>query len=99
MDKGHGKTIVGIGWYKKEEWDLLLSNSDDRKNMHDNFNDWEKDTNKRFQELLISGINVKKIPISVYGLLAWCKENKLKVNGSTKAKYIAFRTQQIYEKE
>jgi hypothetical protein len=99
MDKRQGKTIVGIGWYKKDEWDLLLTNSDDRKNMHDNFDDWEEDTNKRFQELLIAGINVKKIPISVYDLLTWCKENKLKVNRSSKAKYIAFRTKQIYENE
>jgi len=99
MDKGQEKTIVGIGWYKKEDWDLLLINSDDRQNMHDNFDDWEKDTNKRFQELLIAGINVKKIQISVYELIAWCKENKLKINGSSKAKYIAFRTHQIYENE
>jgi hypothetical protein len=99
MDKGQSKTIVGIGWYKKEEWDLLLTNSDDRNNMHHNFDDWEKDTNKRFQELLIAGINVKKIQISVYELIAWCKENKFKVNGLSKAKYIAFRTHQKYENE
>ncbi|MGD0807754.1 MAG: hypothetical protein ABSA10_09875, partial [Anaerolineales bacterium] len=94
MNKKQGKTIVGIGWYKREEWELLLSNSIDRENMHNNFDEWEIDTNKRFQELIIAGINVKKIAISVPFLLTWCKENKLPVNGSSKAKYIVFRTQQ-----
>ena len=39
-DKGIEKTILGIGWYKEDQWDLLLKHAVDKEDLEPTYAEW-----------------------------------------------------------
>jgi hypothetical protein len=89
-EEQHG--IVGVGWYRSEQWERLVEISSDRDRLEDTHEEWLENASRAFDRLKREGLPVVKMEIDVEDLLAWCTKNGLAVNGESRAKYVLEKT-------
>jgi hypothetical protein len=46
MKRRTAPTEIGLGWYRREDWDRLLQMFPDRAQLHDAYDDWLSDVYK-----------------------------------------------------
>ncbi|MGO9275615.1 MAG: hypothetical protein ACLQOO_36155 [Terriglobia bacterium] len=90
--RGKQQGIVGVGWYRPEQWQRLLEISSDRDQLEDTHEEWLENATRVFNRLKRLGGPVVKMDIDVEDMLAWCAKNGLAVNGESRAKYIVEKT-------
>ncbi len=86
------KLIIGVGWYNKEQWDLLRKNSEDVNELESTYYEWVANANDTIKKFSISGYVIKKIEIDVNELIDWCKKEKYSLNGESRSKFISLKT-------
>jgi len=84
--------IVGVGWYRPEQWERLLEISSDRDQLEGTYEEWLGNATRVFRYLKRQGFAVVKTEIALEDLLAWCAKRELEVNGESRAKYIMEKT-------
>ena len=90
------KPILGVGWYKKEQWKLLRENSEDVENLEGTYYEWEANANNRIKELLNSDYRIEKIEIDANELIEWCNKEKCALNGESRSKFISLKTKEKF---
>jgi hypothetical protein len=84
--------IVGVGWYRPEQWQRLLEISSDRDGLEDTHEEWLGNATRVFNRLKREGVPVVKMDIDVEDMVTWCSKNGLVVNGDSRAKYVMEKT-------
>jgi len=84
--------IVGVGWYRPEQWQRLLEISSDRDRLEGTHEEWLESARRVFNRLKREGLPVVKMEVDVEDMLAWCSKNGLAVNGESRAKYVTEKT-------
>ena len=64
-NKGIEKTILGIGWYREDQWDLLLKYAVDKEDLESTYTEWLEGITERMEEFSKSGFRCEKIPVDV----------------------------------
>jgi len=85
---------TGVAWYKPEQWARLLEISEDRDELEKTYKEWVTQAEEQRKILISEGIALKKVVIDVEALLAWCKERRRKVNGSSRTEYVIWLMQE-----
>ncbi len=88
------KTILGVGWYKKEQWKLLRECSEDVENLENTYYEWVANANDTIKKISNSGHRIEKIEIDVHELIVWCKKENCTVNGESRSKFISLKTKE-----
>lgn len=91
--------IVGIGFYRREDWERLLASASDRKNLEDTYDEWLKNFHKLVKNLRAIGIKPKKVCFTLDELLDYCKKKGLKNNSKTRSEFFCELTGQGRVKE
>jgi hypothetical protein len=86
--RGEQPGIVGIGWYRPDQWQRLLEISSDRDRLEDTHEEWLGNASRVFDFLKRKGLPVVKMAVDVEDLLAWCAKQGLAVNLESRAKYV-----------
>src|SRR3972149_4328870 len=84
MDK-----LIGIGFYRKDQWPLLLETADDIDMMEKEYEKWLKGITRLISNIREEGIEPVTVNIDVSELLAYCRENNLKNIGETRSQFVA----------
>ncbi len=79
---------VKLGYYKKTDWDRLLSIIDDRDKMHSEWEDWHQAYNNLKIELSRKGFEVIKLVVDLDKLINYCKDNNLENTSATRSIFI-----------
>jgi molybdenum cofactor biosynthesis enzyme MoaA len=82
-------TIVGIGFYRREQYPVLLETADDRNDIEETYDEWLKALKKGLQKASEAGVDPVKVDVDVYELLAYCQEHGLKNNAETRSQFFA----------
>jgi hypothetical protein len=82
------RTVFGVGWFDRTEWEQLTKVVDDRGTLDDTFEEWERGALKALGELEARGLSVKKVPVIVNDLVTWCRAQNLPINGESRASYV-----------
>jgi hypothetical protein len=77
-----------LAWYTREAWQHLVAVADDREALDETFEDWERQALTIVRELESNGRNVRKIPIVVDGLVAWCRARGYAIDSKARAAYV-----------
>jgi hypothetical protein len=93
--KGEEDSVVGIGWYKENQWELLLKHAVDKADLEPTYADWLEGITEGIDNLSKTGLKVEKIPLDVKKMIKWCKERGYEFDGESRSVYI---TQKIKEK-
>ncbi len=83
--------ILGIGWYRKEQWEHLRSIAPDRDRLEATWEEWAEVAEKKMIELMKAGHQVQKVPVDVAEFELWCRAKKRLCDGAARSEYIAAR--------
>ena len=67
------EVVLGIAWFRPDQWDLLRSVSADPDVLEPTHGEWEKLARRTIQDLARQGILARKVDVDVERLQAWCK--------------------------
>ena len=87
--------ILGIAWYKREEWPHLLEISADRDELEDTYEEWLHNAETRLHEMAEAGINVMRVYINLDELQDWCIVQGRPLDGSARAVFTAEKLRQL----
>jgi hypothetical protein len=82
------RTCIGIGWYRKEQWDYLRSISSDRDVLETTWEEWEELAETRMIELMKAGHEVQKVTVDVAEFDLWCRTKNRPCDGAARSEYI-----------
>jgi len=82
-------TIVGIGFYRREQYPLLLETADDRNDIEETYDEWLKALKEGIQKARRAGVNPVKMDVDVNELIAYCQAHSLKNNAETRSQFFA----------
>ena len=88
------KMVVGFAWFDRQQWHRLTEVVDDRNELDDTFEQWERSALDALRTLERQGQRAEKIHIDVDVLVSWCKGKGLLVNGASRSQYVSFVLQQ-----
>ena len=88
------KTIVGIAWYRPEQYGLLRALAADADSMAKTYDEWLAGVTKTMQELRRQGIVVRRVDVEVRELAAWCEQQGRPFDGEARSVYAAEKVKQ-----
>ena len=80
--------IVGLGWYVPVEWAKLKQVAADSKALEDSYEEWLRGAERTEKSVARPGLVIRRQPIKVDELVAWCKAHKKAIDGAARAEYI-----------
>jgi len=89
-----GNIVVGIGCYKREEWEQFLALADDREKLEDTYDEWIRDFRKTVRNMRKAGINPRKVCFKLDELIDFCRKKGLKNNAEARSEFFAELTRQ-----
>ncbi|HET7099985.1 MAG TPA: hypothetical protein VFJ52_02450 [Terriglobia bacterium] len=90
-------TVVGIAWYRRDQWPRLLEISADWSDIEDSYDHWLVHATEAFETMRNEGLKPVKVDIDTEELLAWCASRKIHLDGRARARYVTERVQKIYQ--
>ncbi len=90
------KHVMGVGWYRKDQWDRLLEISADADDLEDAYEKWLEQAEVKFEQLRQEGVNVVKTPVDVNELLEWCQSHGRPVDGKARAAFVLEKVREKY---
>lgn len=95
-NKGIEKTILGIGWYREDQWDLLLKYAVDKEDLESTYTEWLEGVTERMEEFSKSGIRCEKIPVDVEEIVQWCRDRGYPFDGASRSVYFSIKTKERF---
>ena len=83
-------TQLGLAWYGREDWKRLHEIADDRDKLDDTYEDWERQALKMIQDLEAVDRRIRKVPINIEALIAWCRERKRRIDMAARSEYVSY---------
>jgi hypothetical protein len=84
-----GGMVMGVAWYRREEWPKLLAAAADRGQLEDTYDEWLLSAEQLLSQLSAKGIELKKVDIDVDALIAWCRDKQLPLDGEARSRYVS----------
>jgi hypothetical protein len=88
--------VVGVAWYRQEEWQRLLEVSQDRDDLETSYDEWAAAMPARMAEIEQAGFKPHKIEVAVDDLIAWCRSNGKLVDGAARADYVVHKLRHLH---
>lgn len=79
---------VGFAWFTREQWQRLTEVVDDRNELDDTFEQWERNALTTLHDLESRGHSVRKVLVDVETLVAWCRVRGRRIDGTARADYV-----------
>jgi hypothetical protein len=79
--------VVGIAWYDSTQWTKLKQIAADTEQLDDTHEEWQRNAERTERQLAADGMAVRRVPIDVDALVAWCRAQNKPVDGAARAEY------------
>jgi|GEM_PF-317604 len=97
-EKGPEEAVVmGVAWYRPEQWERLREISEDREELETTYEDWKGSAERALREMRKAGMYPEKVDIDVEDLLRWCNEQNQPVDSSARVRYTAEKVMQQHK--
>jgi hypothetical protein len=83
------KYLVGIAWYRPEQFGLLRALSVDSDSMANTYEEWLAGVTKTIEDLRQRGIIGRRVDVDLNELMAWCQQRGRPLDGGARATYAA----------
>ncbi len=81
-------SLIGIAWYRPEQWSRLLNIAADRESLEDTYEEWLADATRVAFDLAQRGFAVRPVEVDVVELARWCKQQGCPLNGEARARFV-----------
>ena len=97
MKHPESAAILGVAWYRREEWFHLLEIAADRDELEDTYEEWLHNAEMRLHEMADAGVNAMRVYINVDELQDWCIVQGRPLDGSARAVFTAEKLRQLHK--
>ncbi len=80
--------VVGIAWYRAEQWSLLRSLAADAEKLEETHAEWLANATKAVEEMQSRGIAVRKVDVNVRELATRCQARGRPLNAGSRATFV-----------
>ncbi|MBL7131238.1 MAG: hypothetical protein ISS45_07555 [Candidatus Omnitrophica bacterium] len=88
------KIVVGIGYYRRQDWERFLASADDREKLEDTYDEWLVSFRNAVKNMRTAGTEPKKVLFTIDELLDYCKKKRLKNNAKARSEFFSELTRQ-----
>jgi hypothetical protein len=81
--------IMGLAWYRPEQWTLLRAVVPDGDGLQASHAEWMKEASSRLWEFEQRGLVVRKVDVDLPQLLRWCEARGVIPDSRARADYAA----------
>ena len=93
-EKAHN---IAIAWYRPDQWNLLLTRSEDAKDLETSHAEWLANAQETLDELRRAGLNAIPVDVDVEALVLWCETSGQPLNATARANYAVHALRQREE--
>lgn len=90
-------TLVGVAWYDPAEWERLRAVAPDAEKLEPTHAEWLALAEERLASLRAAGHDVRRVPVRLAALQAWCAANGRRPDASARAAYVSAELQRQRE--
>jgi hypothetical protein len=88
--------VVGVAWYRPEQYGLLLALSVDSESMAKTYDEWLAGITRTMEDLRKPGVIARRVDVDVRVLVAWCEERDRPLDGAARSEFAAERVRLDY---
>jgi hypothetical protein len=81
-------TLIGLAWYRRQDWGRVRQAFTDRDALDDTFDAWEAGARKVERTLKRQGLAVKRVVIDLDEFLGWCVLQGLEPVAAARSKFV-----------
>lgn len=88
---GPEERILGIAWYRRDQWPLLLATAADRSNLEETYDEWLTAAQQAIADMRShsQGVKVIKVPVYLEDLFEWCIQEGRAQDRAARASYVS----------
>jgi hypothetical protein len=83
--------VVGIAWYRRDQWARLREISLDADEIEATYDEWLECAWKRMSELRQHGCEAQRVDVDTEELLRWCTKKGVRVDAAARSEFAAER--------
>ena len=80
--------VIGIGFYRREQWPLLLETSVDAHILGKTYDEWLEVLDLSIEKIRAHGIEPELIDVDINELLVFCEKQGIKNNAEARSRFI-----------
>ena len=96
-EQSNQKPVMGIAWYRPDQWNLFLEKAADREELEDTFEEWKAIAEESIQTLEAEGILVQKIDVDINELMIWCQKKGYQNNSKARSEYATEKLRKMHK--
>ena len=88
LTRGHrDRPMMGIAWYKPEQWQRLREVSADPEKLEQTHAEWQALATQTLGDLQRNGFSVRKVDVNVEELVTWCREKGMAIDAQARSSF------------
>ena len=91
------QALLGIAWYRADQWADLLAAVSDRSEFEERHADWLATAEKIQDEMARSGSRVERVEVDVTEMVAWCRARKAPLDARARSRFVSEKLQARYK--
>lgn len=84
-------TVVGVAWYRPEQWEKLRKISLDRSDLEKTHAEWLAIVAEKLLDFKQMGITPRPVEVDVDELAHWCKQHQRPVDAAARSEFVAVK--------
>jgi len=89
--KRNSDKVIGIAWYKKEQWFILRQVIENPNDIENTYEEWLNNAINLRKTLIDSGLTVEEVEIDIQDVKSWCKKDNKTINSNNITEYVVFK--------
>jgi hypothetical protein len=89
--KNNSDKVIGIAWYKKEQWFILRQVIENPNDIENTYEEWLNNAINFKKTLIDSGLTVEEVDIDIQDVISWCKKGNKAINSNSISEYVVFK--------
>ncbi len=89
---------IGIGFYRREQWQLLRETAVDAHLLAESYDDWIEVLDSAVTKISERGLEPRLIEVDLNDLLAYCRHHGVQNNAEARSKFISKLSSETREK-
>ena len=86
--------VVGVAWYRADQWQRFRSLAADTHLLHDTYAEWEASALERLADFRACGMLVRPVPVDIDELAQWCRERHQAMDGKARSEFVVEKVQE-----
>lgn len=91
--------MIGIAWYRPEQWDHLRESVADPEVMEDSYEKWLTLAQQTVLDLSREGIRAERIDVDVDELVTWCRETGRTLDDGARSHFATEKLRSKHERK